>query len=516
MFTLINLYNSSQLELKVEHNNLEAIFNIATIVNKRNKDELNANKQFEVLEAYIDYKGPEFKNKLMDEYVKSNELLMYSIGKVEIVPLPYELVDNILDMFNIDDMFHFIKFVYKLKPLASLDAEFDEKRVADSLGTRVQTYIKDDYLELTALVQIIKTVVGPIGQFGYMNSTELGKVHNHYVLFDFIDHHIIAETRPFIKLQGLIEKIIETMSRSDEESAIRVIEKQVPTDELGNWVMSVAIIQKIGMSVVTDDTDTKNTITRTYNFVNNKLNNKGDTSNSIRVKKTGTDSDSSSNDPESVLESHRIVYDQSIANIVEMKWGLQTQMNNFKLMDDKIDPVVYQHAKEFTKVLYDVKIADVQIRVLSWIFKDVIDPRAIKYVDIDTIIGSMALMFAYLWCNDFKDMALLLTAMPVEHDGAVMINFTNNRSRLTKELKDELDVVFPYKKVIVSNTGNREVNICEDSINLATNDFYKHRWNYIAHNDYVSEVTGNISTMVSIPSVFKIRLAELILHINKK
>lgn len=303
----MNLYNNSPLELEISHNNVTIVFNINTIVNKRNKEEINSEKQFIILHQYLDYKGDAFKQALMNEYIKTEEVLANTIGRPEIMPLPNNLVSGVLDLFDIDDMFDFIKNKIHFKPLDSLDETFDESVVSDGLGTRVQTYIKNDYLELVSLVQVLKTVVGPIGEFGYMNATELGKEHNHYTLFNFLTEHEIFETRPFVKLFGLVTKVTETLSRNNDESSIRVIEKNLSSDEMPAWILSIAIIQKVAMAVVQDDTDARNIITKTYNFVNNKLKIKGDTTNTIRAKRSLAEADSQvAGDIESKLESYRV------------------------------------------------------------------------------------------------------------------------------------------------------------------------------------------------------------------
>ena len=516
MFKLNNLYNNAALEIEIEHNGVTIIFNVSTIINKRNKDEIAADKQFVLLEAYLDYKGDNFKTALMNEYIKVDEILSDNIGRMEIMPLPNEIVNGILDLIDLDDVYNFIKNVYRYPALNSLGDEFDEKIIKDGHGTRVQTYIKDDYLQLVSFVQVLKSIIGPIGEFGYMNSTELGKAHNHYVLFNFITQHKIAESAPYIKLYGLVNHVIVSLSKSEDETLIRVIEKQLPSDEIVVWVLSIVMMQKIAMATIVDDTDVKNVITRTYNFVNNKLKVKGDTSNAIRSKRPMVDSESGDGDPESILESYRIVSELPKGFIVEMDYYLGDLINTPDLIDPKIDPVVLGEARSFTQKLSDSKLSKAQITLLGWILKDVLDPRELNYVKMETILKLMALTFAYLWQNDFKYLALLLTALKVENDDAIVINFTTNRSRVTKDLKDIMDTIYPYKKIIVStSTANREVNVADNAINILAEEFYKHRWVFTANSEYILEATNSKTLSINVPSDLKIQLAKLIIHINK-
>jgi len=515
MFKLNNLYNNAPLEIEVAYNNVSILFNINTIINKRNKDEIDANKQFVLLEAYLDYKGEEFKTALMNEYIKVDEVLSDNIGRIEIMPLPYDVVNGILDLMDLEDVYHFIKNVHRYQVMRSIPDEFDDKIIKDGHGTRVQTYIKDDYLQLIAFVQVLKSIIGPIGQFGYMNSTELGKTHNHYVLFNFITQHKISKSAPYLKLYGLVDMIIQSVSKSEDETLIRVIEKRLPSDEIVVWVLSIVMMQKIAMATIVDDTDSKNVVTRAYNFVNNKLKVKGDTSNAIRSKRPMVDSESGDGDPESILESYRIISELPKGFIVEMDYYHSKIKDTPELLDVNIDKRIVGDASSFVQKLVDARLSKAQITLLGWIFKDILDPRDLEYVKLNTILALMSVGFAYLWQHNFKYLALLLTAMKIESDDAIVINFTTNRSRVTKELKDDMDKFYPFKKIIVSSgTVNREVNLADNAINVVADEIYKHRWIFTANNEYIIEATNSMSS--NVPADLKIQLAELIKHINLK
>jgi len=488
-------------------------------VNKRNKDELNEAKQFTLLEAFLDWKGDEFKKKLIIEYIKCFKVLGENEGRRYITPLPYDVTDGILGLFSVDEMFHFIKNIYGFKSLSNLKDEFDEKIIADGLGTKEQTYLKDEYLELLALSQILKTIIGPIGQFANDNIMELNVKNIHHSLSGFFLDHPISESRPFIKLQGLINKIMETLSRNKDESDIRTIENGIAKEDIPIAALATAIIQKVAMAVVIDDNESKNIITRTYNFINNKLQNKGDTSTAIRAKVGSVDLDSGDNDAESKMEQFRIVSNLPNGSVVEMNWSTKREIiaiNKRYNFYNKDDELMYKDALVFTDILRTSRLNNTQTILLGWIFKDIIDPRSIDYILIDGIVNLLATAFVYLWKNDFKDIALLLTSKSLSNADSLEFNATTNIARIPKEIKLELDIQYPFKKVIISKTGNKEVNLTEESISLITEILFKYEWSYTAYSNYVLEVNKNISDKVLVPSNIKIRLAELILFLNKR
>ena len=488
-------------------------------MNKRNKEELNEAKQFTLLEAFLDWKGEEFKKRLIIEYIKSFKALGENEGRRYITPLPYEITDGILDLFNVDEVFYFIKNIYKFKSLSNLKEEFDEKIIADGLGTREQTYLKDEYLELLALSQILKTIIGPIGQFANDNIMELNAKNIHHSLSGFFLDHPISESRPFIKLQGLINKIMETLSRNKEESDIRTIETGIAKEDIPTAALATAIIQKVAMAVVMDDNESKNIITRTYNFINNKLQNKGDTSTAIRAKMGSVDMDSGDGDAESKIEQFRIVSNLPHGSVVELNWSAKREIiaiNKRYNFYNKEDELIYKDTLVFTDILRTSRLNPTQPILLGWIFKDIIDPRSIEYILIDGIVNLLATGFVYLWKNGFKDLAILLTSKSVNNIDSLEFNATTNIARIPKEIKSELDIYYPFKKVIISKTGNKEVNLAEESISLVTELLFKYEWSYTAYSNYILEVNKNVSDKVVVPSNIKIRLAELILHLNKR
>ena len=514
MFKLLNLHNSNPLEIEVSHNGVSLVFTIGYIVNKRNKGEYDDKKQFLILESYLDWKGEKFKSILMEEYIKAENVINNIGSRSSIDPLPYEITFNILNLVTLEEMFHFVKNVYKLKPLSSLDDVFDESRVLNGRGTRVQTYTKDDYLELVSLAQIMKLVIGPIGEFAYFNYHLLSRMHINYTLFPLIEAHPIAESAPFVKLHGLLVKAIEAASTSSDEANIRTIEKQVSKDELPNWVLSITLMQKIALATIVDDTPDKNIITTAYSFINNKLKVKGDVTNSIRAKKPMVDLESGDNDSESMLESYRIVSELPPGFIVEMKYAIDQIYDDPTTYIDKFDMGIFEDAKNFVSKLYSATITKSQVLVLSWIFKDHTDPRSIFYVPEDRIIKLMALGFTYLWVNGYKELALIITATPTVDENISRISFSTNRSRVTKELMNRLDVIFPYQKVTVSKKEDGLTNVVTIPAQNVSSDMNKHRWSMNADVKYRKEVTGNESATAIIPPDMKIQLLELILHIN--
>ncbi len=521
LYRLLNVSNRGDITVAIEFNGNTIEFIISSIISKRNKDELDPERQFMLLNSYVDYKGDAFKEELFKLYQKADEEIINSIPRKELTPLPFGIAHPILDMFDIADVFNYIKNIYQLKAPNNLKEEFDMLIEQDGRGSRVQTYLKDDYLEFAALAVIIKSVMGPLGQFAYVKQKDFSGAHKEYFLFYFISTHRLYATTAMQKLFGWVEKLVDAPTNDSEADAIRIIERQIPKSEMSMYILAIVVIQKISIATLVNDNEDKNIITRVYNYINNKLRNNGDVSKSIRDKTILTDPESGEGDKESVIESYRMASALTRGQEVEMDWSVSDIKIILAQMPIAVDQVVDGRVTISSEALIDSlvfcryffsgNIHPQQINLLGIIFKDIIDPRGLAYIQIEGIINLLSVGFVYLWGMGYKNLALLLTAYVDNNtNNTHYINITVNRSRLSQTIKDDLNYYFPYNRVINSDTS---VNLIEESINEITNDLFAKRWIPTASDKYVTEVLGvdkNINKIL--PPDLKIQLAEFIIQ----
>lgn len=514
MFRIENLLSKASLSVIVSRGGVELEFVIGTVISKRNKDELEGDVQFRLLNAYLDYKGDEFKDELMEKYKHADDCIFKSLVNKHIHPLPYEIVHPIFDMFDMMDVFNFIKNIYKITPPSILSDTFDPIEEKDHRKTRVQTYIKDDYLELAAMSLILKAGMITICHFGFVKNSEIASAHMEYILFYFIRAHRIYESPPMMKLLGLVDKVVNVPTNSADISSIRVLEKMVPKSEMPVFITAIVVIQRVAIATIVDDDGNKNLVLKIYNYINNKLKDTGEVSKSIRDKTPMMDGDASgTGDKESIIESFRKLTNLTKGDEIEMDWAISTVSLVLKQMPEAnkryLDQVILTDAIHFTKIFANGNLSRAHIDLLSIIFKNVIDPRCLDYVTINSIINLLAVGFAYVWGLGFKDLALFLVSQ--EDTIAVekhTINSSVNRPKMTKEIKDELDKWFPYKRVINDTTS---VNLVEEYINEVANEMFKIEWITAAYDTYVIDATGMNDKHIMLPADLKMQLAEFII-----
>lgn len=488
------------------------------LISRRNKEDSDDPQPFELLNKYIEYKGDNFK---MEYYSRVKDCLNYidNVLMFGDFTKPTSHVHSILDLFLLEDIYLFLREVYRLNVPSQLLDTFDESIELDGKGSRVQTYIKDEYIQLAALSVMVKSVIGLVGEFAYVRNGDLNGIHKEYLLFQMLySYKPLSESEPMKKIMGFIGKLIELTPKDEAIEHKTILDKQVSKDYIPLYIASTVILQKVGILGLSLDGPNRNIVTKIYNYIKNKLKNSGDVSKSIRNKDTPGTTDEEQNQ-ESIAEIYRAVTDLAPGIVVEYNWALRSTdviLNQLKPnMRDIIDVTIVNDAKDFTRCfLGDVEISEVQIDILAMLFKTIVDPRSLERVSLESILNLMSVGFSYLWGLDSKIMALLLTAKVNDvYSGEMSINSSTNISRLTKEIKAELDILYPYHKIINETTT---VNTAVKAIDLLAGEFLSKRWVASAYPSYVEEAHGepNIGNLV-VPDI-KIQLANMLIKHERR
>ena len=190
--------------ISFKYGDKELLFMVKTVINKRNINQTL--DQMILLNQYLKWKDDDYKATLWDKLVEAHFAIENTILSDEIVLLKEIL--ELIDIIDVMDIYNFIKDEYKLVPPSSLIDEFTKEDEQEGRLYRVQTFIKNEYLELAALAVALKIIVGPISYFLYINSSLAGK-NLEYVGFRFLKRSKLFNSPPMVKTLGLIKKLLE-------------------------------------------------------------------------------------------------------------------------------------------------------------------------------------------------------------------------------------------------------------------------------------------------------------------
>ena len=495
--------------VKYTYNN-DSIEFVLDTVNKRLKDEILPDKVFVLLNGFIEKKGGEFKKAIYEALLNAKNTIFLEASKPELEPMPLNIIHDILNLFDFNEVKEYVKNSGLIRIPSMLPEKYDESIEYDEKGSREQTYLKDDYVELITLITILKSTNGVIGEYASVKNNILNKnTYKEYLLFTFYLTHPVIKTPPFKKIYDSIWKLIERLYSDRENTAIRVIEKQIDKENFALYITASVIIQKLLVNSELIDTDAKNTITKIYHFASSRIKLK-DTSSSIKIKHFNNGEDDSG-ESESVLESYRTTTTLAQGSILEFRSVFHDPYRvayelGLEATTNEIDEVLYS-----LNQLRDHLPIKEAIYIVSWLYKDITDIRSFDYLILDELIIAIGIGFLYLWKKGYQDIALIISSFSVSKD-EFKLNFSL-RNKLHPDIKDALQEMFPNNKAVLGIDGITESSFIEETIGTISKSIMGYNLYTVVPEKYIREVNRGRREVIIDESI-KNRLAEYILFIN--
>jgi len=496
----------------IRHKNSELEFPVNSLINRRLRDPIDPEKLFFILNSYIEYKGPKFQDELFKAYEKSDDdLIDYSLKK-DLEPLPEKIFHRILDFFNLEDIVDFINKTRIITPPSKLGDTFDKRIEQDERGSRVQTYLKKDYVELIALVTALKAIFPLIGKFAFLKSGILANNnYREYIYLQLFITHPIAKSRPFIKVKESIEKLVNRLENDEMKITIRVIEKTVSVSSLTDYLLAKVIVEKIFTNNELGDGNMKSTITKIYNYCSNQLKFKSNVSD---IKIRHFNSGEGDGESESNLESFRTPSNITIGNIEEFRaYVLQPELL-IRDLDLNTTMEEFNYYKDMFKLHSTFKPTKEAIYITSYIFKNIMDPRGILYLKRDELYTLMAIAYIWLLRKGFNKLAIILASYDVRIEGVTTIRLSSTiKNKIDPELKEKLNHYFPYKRLIRSGRNLVEKDYVEETLSRLIQNLQEYSLRTIAPSKDVSEAYGKHIKDVTLGEDIKNDLIRLLIAI---
>ena len=498
----------------VKHKDQELKFPIRHIINRRLREPINEDKVFFLLNEYLKYKGKEFQDKLFETLKKSSEIIEMEAFKPNLEPLPVKPFHDVLDMFDLEDIKKFLKEKRLITPPSRLGDVFDTSIELNEKGTRVQTYLKEDYMELIALLVALKSIFGLIGKYTAIKAELLqNNPYREYILLQLIITHPIAQSNAFKKVFLSITKLVERVMSDNNKYIIRILEKNISRDAIPEYIMGKVIVERLFTNNELEDTNNKSTITKIYKYASNQLKSKSDVSN-IKVKyynQTSEEGESESN-----LESLRTPSNITMGNIQEfrvyanMPYDILEKLNlsEYKKDFDKLN----KYFKEKFNLYLPLQES---IYVTSWIIKSVMDPRCIFYLKLDELINLITIAYIWLKKHELYGLATILVSYQ-NFDSHINVSSTYT-SKIDPYVKDNLDNYYPFKRTVLTKAGKKEESFIENIITKIHKSLATFSLKTLAEEDVVKKSNNGIySADVTLPADIKNQFMHLLIFLGEK
>lgn len=486
----------------------EVIFTIESIINRRLRDTILDSAVFTILNKYIESKGTYFRDKLFKTFIKCKNDIVIQANRKELEPYPFSIIHDVLDYFNYDEILDYITTNRIIVPPSNLPSVYASEIEVDERGSREQTYLKSDYLELVTFITIMKATMGVIGEYSAVKEGAIGKsAYKEYILLNLYKTHSIYETPAFVKIYNSLEKLVERLFRDRDNSGIRIMEKNLSKDTMPGVLTALVVFQKLMLNNELLDSNLRNTVTKIYSFASDKLKLKNTASN-INIKHTNSSGEGE--DSESSLESYRTPTDITVGSMMEFTNEYSDLLELARNLYIKMPDSELMNIRNAFTAFNEHPPINEAFNIVCWICMDIPDPRALRYLEINEIINAFTCAFAYLWERGHTDVASII-ACYAGKDSGFSVNISL-RNKFDPVIKERIRSLYPNEKEAVINKSNSTINIVEESIGVICKSLMSYRLVNIMPEKYLDANNGY--RVIKVPVDIRNRLALVVLDIH--
>lgn len=378
-------------------------------------------------------------------------------------------------------------------------------------GSRDQTYLRSDYLDLAALSVLLKPLIPIWTEFTHYTKNDTGKIYREYYAYMLLKDSYVPELPPIKKLIKYIACFLKK-----HESSLNVIVTGVGSEDYPQMLLSTVVVDKVSMVDIRKHDHGSNVITWIYYYVRQNAEGSNPNKFSNAVKAKNPEGGEADENKLSRLEGYKIKQPVSIGDISM----LRTYMSDPYRIALKAKPDInLDLLNEFvgqSKSMRDSRIMPAQVALAQYCLKRVISPRGVNHLLKVQVINAIAVTQTILWEWGYHYLSGLAGATPIIEGDISFVGGSSSRARIPPELIEKIDLLYPIAKIDNTVMKSRQVNPVLKAIEQLNDGFSANDWELNLVGNKIKMLRGHEQiTRISCPHEIKIMLARLIVDIAK-
>lgn len=417
-----------------------------------------------------------------------------------------EEVDRIFEIVKFEDLRNYIVWNTKLKLPPEL---FDDYRTSDKITPlyKEKTYLLHEYIDLLAMTLGLRFMIPIWGPYLPIVQEEEGKHMKEYEAYRLLSTSRLFQCPAFDRLEVYIRANLET---EDENIAPRFA--FLSTEEIPTYLIAISAVRKLSIAPLSVEEEKRHHLMRiVFNYAMNRHDQlPQQLGMNIVAKSPG---ESGIDDNSSVLCIHKMKENISRGDLEIIQTYLANYLQAARYIEPDIDEArVELCVKQCLELEIRPRLA--QKFLAAWVMSPVIVGSVVEIYDRHHLMTLIGVAQAILWTWGFEELAILLTASPIELDDDEF-RTPEGRNKIAQKTMVQLDAIYPYK---LSESryipGGSSPNAGVRGIDLMVNDFDQ-EWRpncnlELARSFERSDVTRRINPS----SNFRDQLANLLIRLD--
>lgn len=450
---------------------------------------------FNVLNKYVDYRGDAYKEELFKLYESIHQILdlYHQSGDHESDKYRQQFVIELNNLINKLDIDQVYKYTMEIEPIyipPTLNATFDTQKETDGTGTRDQTYIIEDYKWLMCLVVIFKAIYGPLAHLMY-NLDDNIRRYSELQMLDILKQLPLYKHHSFQKLKVYVAAVIDRAFEHDNLTNTKVLSNQLSRETIPEHWLAKGIFTK-AVLIDQNDPGTTDLVRALYRDINNKTKTPGTAGDAIRDKNRPTESEGDGEDKESVIESYRLATEVPPGITMELNAAVATVDIILQQLPANIRSAINLEDVKLGMILAGrlsaADISNTHINIIAPLFKTIIDPRGIAYLETKNVLNMLAVSYAILKGYGVNPLAYLMMSKrssAADDSEPIPVNMMLVHSKAKGYRTEELVKYYSTRKCISKFTATTAEDMPELAILDWVHTLYTEikRYNWVVPTD---------------------------------
>jgi hypothetical protein len=487
----------------------------------------------------LDKARPGFKKTLYLLYKRASEILQQVSTMKSLNEQYKQLLFDTLNQLDLQWIQTWLLGLEEFRIPDTISQEFDERMVLNGEGTREQTYIREEYIQICALGMVMRVLMPMLQEYlHHVAANVYNRVRDLHLLRMIQSHKFFRHSEmgqgsasPVMdKLYAYIHKTLETQLSSSGQYTQRIIapliSEGIDMDTMPQWILASFLIRKLPATSIICDKDGINPVVQLHREMKSAISTSTSNNKLTQDRHTAEDSGDEEDKASMIERYNRVISTLTPGNIEELNWYYENVEAIVEKYYSFLDQSLLNDCMQSVQKLNQVSIQVVQIHIASWVLKHSIDPRAMRYLRKPVLIRLIGLAQALIWDLGHKQMALAVSAKGIEQEDVIALGVEDSlpKVQLSKHIPT-LKELFPYRRKIVSakpskfNLSPNEDDTDMDNytypilktVNEMAKRFNQVTWVFTAKEPYLIEAFGHPRYYMPRSANIKPQLAEVII-----
>jgi hypothetical protein len=455
----------------------------------------------------------EMQDRIFDLYLQAKNVFNDTFQVNALILHLRPIANELLDIHNTEEMDRWTRYHGGIWIPEELDVEY--KFSHERPGSREQTYLVSDYWELVYMVMKLRTIAPIWGEFCEATKKESGAVFRDLNAYYVISKSSMEESPAMERLRHYVAK-----NTKQDDIDIRSSINGIGSDAFQTNLLAHILIRQLVLASLTRDPSNIHLVQIVHKTLRNRLSQNESHQNAI-LEKLNPGEDDISEDSSSRAEKYKNKppvppgdftaiekYTEYVYEIAA-RLMLKNQLTEEEIV--QLDECL-ANAEEMASHPFE----ECQIHLIRWVVSPLISPRSLWDINKSSTLRLAGISQFVLWKNDFKDLALLVTARSMNAEGYGSFS-AQSRSHIPKDLVDRINELYPYyRRHPTKKTANPNNEVIEE-IKKLSDELSNHTWFLNIADDKIAELRGSAANKTyRVGYDIRPRLANYVIHVQER